>query len=569
MTPASALRRSGDAPGGSGGVPSKTNTPLPTRSGASGTRMPRSPHPGWAAGCGSAGGQEDRDDRSHRVHRRAVAVEDSDRAARDQAVRAGPPQGLGRGSRPGARPDQASRSSRRSATARGSSSSCSSSGSRSSRATCRTCHALPADLDILVHCAGDVSFDPPIDQAFIDQRGRHPRPAESDDRGGDRRVGEAPDRSALCAHLHRVHRGTAARGHSGGSSRAQCRLPGRDGGRAGHARADRGRVADSRAAHCAAQAGRAGAPPSRLPDHRRRHRAPPAGVGGGGAGQGGRRACAIARLDRRIHLHQGARRATGGRRWCRPPGLDRAPGHRRVLLAAPVPGLDRGLQDGRAAHLGVRPRRTARVSRVAGLGAGHRVVRLRGERDPCRLRHQPRARPAGVLPRQLRGAEPAELQCDVQPHPQLLHRPPAETPTGPGEPLPEWDFPGAASVDRLLSTSERAHGLAERVISQAPRSDRTRQLARDLDRIRRRLDFFRRYHSLVQRVRPVRAALRRRQHPGADPGAAPCRRRQRSPSTPLSTTGRPTSRTCTARRSPLRSAGWTRCGASGAIGPAP
>ncbi len=25
---------------------------------------------------------------------------------------------------------------------------------------------LPADLDVLVHCAGDVSFDPPIDQAF-------------------------------------------------------------------------------------------------------------------------------------------------------------------------------------------------------------------------------------------------------------------------------------------------------------------------------------------------------------------------------------------------------------------
>jgi alcohol-forming fatty acyl-CoA reductase len=25
---------------------------------------------------------------------------------------------------------------------------------------------LPADLDIVVHCAGDVSFDPPIDQAF-------------------------------------------------------------------------------------------------------------------------------------------------------------------------------------------------------------------------------------------------------------------------------------------------------------------------------------------------------------------------------------------------------------------
>ena len=25
---------------------------------------------------------------------------------------------------------------------------------------------LPSDIDIVVHCAGDVSFDPPIDQAF-------------------------------------------------------------------------------------------------------------------------------------------------------------------------------------------------------------------------------------------------------------------------------------------------------------------------------------------------------------------------------------------------------------------
>ena len=67
---------------------------------------------------------------------------------------------------------------------------------------------------------------------------------------------------------------------------------------------------------------------------------------------------------------------------------------------------------------------------------------------------------------------------------------------GPGKALPEWDFPGAARVERLLSTSERAHALAERIISQAPRSDRTRQFARNLDRTRRRLDFFRRYHSL-------------------------------------------------------------------------
>ena len=48
----------------------------------------------------------------------------------------------------------------------------------------------------------------------------------------------------------------------------------------------------------------------------------------------------------------------------------------------------------------------------------------------------------------------------------------------------------------MLSTSERAHGLAERLLAQAPSSDRTRKIAKGLDRTRVRLDFLRRYHSL-------------------------------------------------------------------------
>ena len=62
--------------------------------------------------------------------------------------------------------------------------------------------------------------------------------------------------------------------------------------------------------------------------------------------------------------------------------------------------------------------------------------------------------------------------------------------------LPQWEFPGATSVERLLSTSERAHSLAERVLGAAPRSNTTRKFARDLDRARVRLDFLRRYLSL-------------------------------------------------------------------------
>jgi alcohol-forming fatty acyl-CoA reductase len=64
--------------------------------------------------------------------------------------------------------------------------------------------------------------------------------------------------------------------------------------------------------------------------------------------------------------------------------------------------------------------------------------------------------------------------------------------------LPQWKFPGASSIERLLSTSERAHKMAERMLAQAPRSDRTRKIAKDLDRTGVRLDFLRRYHSLYK-----------------------------------------------------------------------
>jgi HAD superfamily hydrolase (TIGR01490 family) len=64
--------------------------------------------------------------------------------------------------------------------------------------------------------------------------------------------------------------------------------------------------------------------------------------------------------------------------------------------------------------------------------------------------------------------------------------------------LPPWTFPGASSIERLLSTSERAHKLTDRMLAQAPRSDRTRKIARDLDRTRVRLDFLRRYHTLYK-----------------------------------------------------------------------
>ena len=62
--------------------------------------------------------------------------------------------------------------------------------------------------------------------------------------------------------------------------------------------------------------------------------------------------------------------------------------------------------------------------------------------------------------------------------------------------LPQWQFPGAASVERLLSTSERAHQVVEAALAVVPRSNTSRKIAKDLDRARTRLDFLRRYLSL-------------------------------------------------------------------------
>jgi alcohol-forming fatty acyl-CoA reductase len=62
--------------------------------------------------------------------------------------------------------------------------------------------------------------------------------------------------------------------------------------------------------------------------------------------------------------------------------------------------------------------------------------------------------------------------------------------------LPDWRFPGAQAVERLLTTSERAHKVADWAIGHAPRSDRTRDLARKLDQQGRRLEFLRRYLNL-------------------------------------------------------------------------
>ena len=62
--------------------------------------------------------------------------------------------------------------------------------------------------------------------------------------------------------------------------------------------------------------------------------------------------------------------------------------------------------------------------------------------------------------------------------------------------LAVWEFPGAEPVERLLQASERLHKLADRVMTYVPRSPRPRALALKLDRGGSQLSFLRRYLSL-------------------------------------------------------------------------
>ncbi|MEP9382850.1 HAD-IB family hydrolase [Nocardioides sp. KR10-350] len=64
--------------------------------------------------------------------------------------------------------------------------------------------------------------------------------------------------------------------------------------------------------------------------------------------------------------------------------------------------------------------------------------------------------------------------------------------------LPEWTWPGAHTVERVMSTGERAHKVADRLLGLAPRSDRARSWARKLDLQGRRLRFLRRYLDLYK-----------------------------------------------------------------------
>ena len=88
-------------------------------------------------------------------------------------------------------------------------------------------------------------------------------------------------------------------------------------------------------------------------------------------------------VARRLHVHQGARRTRGGGagRGARPAAVDRAPLDHRERAGAAVSRVDRGIQDGRANHPGLRPRVDPGVPRHPRRGHGHHPGRPGHQRD--------------------------------------------------------------------------------------------------------------------------------------------------------------------------------------------
>jgi len=62
--------------------------------------------------------------------------------------------------------------------------------------------------------------------------------------------------------------------------------------------------------------------------------------------------------------------------------------------------------------------------------------------------------------------------------------------------LPVWKFPGAASVEKVLDSTERNHRIGEKVLRVMPRGKLARSLAKTLDKTRGRLDFLHKYLGL-------------------------------------------------------------------------
>ena len=215
---------------------------------------------------------------------------------------------------------------------------------------------FPSDLDVVIHSASTVSFDPPIDEAFETNVGGGSRPL----RGAESRAARTPRRP----HLDRIrgrrpqggrHRGAPthdvdwrSRGRGGPQPRARSRLPPASprccAARWRRRRGEHGKAGPQRVAQAAEEARRAWVT-ERLVEY------------------GRMRAQSLGWTDvYTLTKALGEARRRGAWAAGRPPAVGRAPGHHGERAAPSVPGLDRRVQDGRPTDHRVRAGDAARSS---------------------------------------------------------------------------------------------------------------------------------------------------------------------------------------------------------------
>ena len=280
-----------------------------------------------------------------------------------------------------------------------------------------------AGADVVIHSAATVSFDAPLTQAVeINLLGPSRVAAAMAECGSN----GAPHRG-----VDRLRREHAPGRGQGGAAQREPASPSTCAGRtrlrsagacATTSRPSRASPTTSRSSRRRRGRSRCG----RRPPDRLAGREAARGVGQRRAGEGGHRPCAVARLARRLPLHQGtrgegARRAVGGQG----PHHVRTAFDHRVGAVRTAGRLDPGFPDGGADHHLVRPRP---ARRVPGRARGHHrrdPGRPGGGGDPRGRGTRAGAREAEGVPRRLRRAEPAPLRTTGREGDGLLPAQPA------------------------------------------------------------------------------------------------------------------------------------------------
>ena len=340
--------------------------------------------------------------------------------------------------------------------------------------------------DIVIHSAATVSFDSPLDGA-VEVNLLGPDPHRRDPAGPRR---HAPPRRP-CRPATSPATG-AARHPRSWSATSPFSLD----DRLARARSTRpaGRAADAEAAsrdpRTLAQFRSRGPPRARRRGHARCSRRRPSSCAQRWVGdQHGRgRTCPrrVARLARRVRVHQGARRAGAARdRSGDVPVSDRAPVDHRVRARRAAPGLDPRLPHGRAGDHLLRPRPAEGVPRRA---RGHRrrdPGRPRGRRDHRGRGARARTPTAPPIVQVASGsANPLRYRRLVDLVQRVVQASTRST-TATGQPIvvPEWTFPGRGRVQGQLNRAKRLLERAEKVLHSRCRCAASRpQLCRHASR---------------------------------------------------------------------------------------